>query len=96
MFCADCTTEIRQAQGQLVRVAIGTVFDVAVDLRRNSSTCGGWVGALLSDENHHMLSVPPGFAHGFLVLSQSADFLYRVTDFWAPVLSEPFSGTIRT
>ncbi|MDB6107169.1 MAG: dTDP-4-dehydrorhamnose 3,5-epimerase [Gammaproteobacteria bacterium] len=76
--------QIQQTQGKLVRVATGTVFDVAVDIRRQSPTFGRWVGAVLSEENHHMLWVPPGFAHGFLVLSESADFLYRCTDFWAP------------
>ena len=76
--------QIQQAQGKLVRVVTGAVFDVAVDIRRSSSTFGQWVGMTLSEENHHMLWVPPGFAHGFLVLSESADFLYRCTDFWAP------------
>jgi dTDP-4-dehydrorhamnose 3,5-epimerase len=76
--------QIQQTQGKLVRVATGTVFDVAVDIRRSSPTFGRWVGVVLSDKNHHMLWVPPGFAHGFLVLSESADFLYRCTDFWAP------------
>jgi dTDP-4-dehydrorhamnose 3,5-epimerase len=76
--------QIQQPQGKLVRVVTGRVFDVAVDIRRSSPTFGRWVGAVLSDENHHMLWVPPGFAHGFLVLSESADFLYRCTDFWAP------------
>ena len=76
--------QIQQAQGKLVRVVTGAVFDVAVDIRRSSPTFGRWVGATLSEENHHMMWVPPGFAHGFLVLSESADFLYRCTDFWAP------------
>ncbi len=76
--------QIRQPQGKLVRVTSGRVFDVAVDIRRSSATFGRWVGAELSAENHHMLWVPPGFAHGYLVLSDSADFLYKVTDFWAP------------
>lgn len=76
--------QIQQPQGKLVRVVTGSVFDVAVDIRRSSPTFGRWVGATLTEENHHMLWVPPGFAHGFLVLSESADFLYRVTDFWAP------------
>ena len=76
--------QTRQPQGKLVRVVRGTVFDVAVDLRRSSPTCGRWVGVVLSDENHHMLWVPPGFAHGFLVLSEFADFVYRCTNFWAP------------
>ena len=76
--------QIQQPQGKLVRVVTGSVFDVAVDIRRSSPTFGRWVGATLTEENHHMLWVPPGFAHGFLVLSESADFLYRCTDFWAP------------
>jgi dTDP-4-dehydrorhamnose 3,5-epimerase len=76
--------QTRQPQGKLARVVTGTVFDVAVDIRRSSPHFGRWVGALLSEENHHMLWVPPGFAHGFLVLSDSAHFLYRCTDFWAP------------
>jgi dTDP-4-dehydrorhamnose 3,5-epimerase len=76
--------QIQQTQGKLVRVVTGTVFDVAVDIRRSSPTFGRWVGVILSEENHHMLWVPPGFAHGFVVLSESADFLYRVTDFWSP------------
>src|SRR5579862_4191438 len=76
--------QIQQAQGKLVRVVTGAVFDVAVDIRRSSPTFGRWVGRTLSDENHHMLWVPPGFAHGFLVLSESADFLYRCTDFYSP------------
>ena len=76
--------QIQQAQGKLVRVVTGAVFDVAVDIRRSSPTFGRWVGVTLTEENHHMLWVPPGFAHGFLVLSESADFLYRCTDFWAP------------
>jgi len=77
--------QIRQAQGKLIRVVAGAVFDVAVDMRRSSATFGRWVGVLLSDKNHHMLWVPPGFAHGFLVLSEAADFLYNCTDFWAPM-----------
>ena len=76
--------QIRQPQGKLVRVTSGRVFDVAVDIRRSSPTFGRWVGAELSAENHHMLWVPPGFAHGYLVLSDAADFLYKVTDVWAP------------
>jgi dTDP-4-dehydrorhamnose 3,5-epimerase len=76
--------QIHQPQGKLVRVATGSVFDVAVDIRRSSRTFGRWVGVSLSAENHCMLWVPPGFAHGFLVLSDSADFLYRCTDFYAP------------
>jgi len=75
--------QIQQPQGKLVRVATGAVFDVAVDVRRSSPTFGRWVGSTLSAENQHMLWIPPGFAHGFLVLSESTDFLYRCTDFWA-------------
>lgn len=76
--------QIQQPQGKLVRVVSGEVFDIAVDIRRSSPTFGRWVSAVLSEENHAMLWVPPGFAHGFLVLSECADFLYRCTDFWAP------------
>lgn len=75
--------QIRQAQGKLVRVVVGEVFDVAVDLRRSSPNFGRWVGARLSAENKQMLWVPPGFAHGFLVLSEVAEFLYKTTDYWA-------------
>ncbi|MBV5323561.1 dTDP-4-dehydrorhamnose 3,5-epimerase [bacterium] len=76
--------QIRQPQGKLVRIAQGEVFDVAVDLRKNSSTFGQWVGETLSAENKKQLWIPEGFAHGFLVLSESADFLYKTTDYWAP------------
>jgi dTDP-4-dehydrorhamnose 3,5-epimerase len=76
--------QVKQVQGKLVRVASGEVFDVVVDLRRSSPTFGRWVGERLSAENHRMLWVPPGFAHGFLVLSESADFLYKSTDYYAP------------
>jgi dTDP-4-dehydrorhamnose 3,5-epimerase len=72
------------AQGKLVRVAAGRVFDVAVDARRSSPTFGRWVGVELSDENHRQLWIPPGFAHGFLVLSERADFVYKTTDYYAP------------
>lgn len=76
--------QIKQAQGKLVRVVSGAVFDVAVDLRKSSPTFGRWVGDILSAENKRMLWVPPGFAHGFLTLSDSADFLYKATDYYAP------------
>ncbi|HNK06322.1 MAG TPA: dTDP-4-dehydrorhamnose 3,5-epimerase [Giesbergeria sp.] len=76
--------QIQQPQGKLVRVARGAVFDVAVDIRKSSPTFGQWVGAELSEDNQHQLWVPPGFAHGFLVLSESADFLYKTTDYYAP------------
>jgi dTDP-4-dehydrorhamnose 3,5-epimerase len=76
--------QIRQAQGKLVRVTKGEVFDVAVDVRRSSPRFGRWAGAVLSEKNHHMLWVPPGFAHGYLTLSEEVDFLYRCTDFYAP------------
>ena len=76
--------QIKQAQGKLVRVLAGEVFDVAVDLRRSSPTFGQWVGEVLSAENKKQLWIPPGFAHGFLVLSGCAEFLYNTTDYWAP------------
>jgi dTDP-4-dehydrorhamnose 3,5-epimerase len=76
--------QLRQPQGKLVRVVRGAVFDVAVDLRRASPHFGRWVGAELSEDNQRQLWVPPGFAHGFLVLSESADFLYKTTDYYAP------------
>jgi dTDP-4-dehydrorhamnose 3,5-epimerase len=76
--------QIEHIQGKLVRVVVGTVFDVAVDIRRSSATFGRWVSVTLSDENHHMLWIPPGFAHGFLVLSDFADLVYRCTDFYSP------------
>jgi len=72
------------AQGKLVRVASGRVFDVAVDLRRSSATFARWAAVELSDDNQRQLWIPPGFAHGFLVLSDSADFLYKTTDYYAP------------
>lgn len=72
------------AQGKLVRVVRGGVFDVAVDLRRSSPRFGRWSGVELSEQNHRQLWIPPGFAHGFLVLSHSADFLYKTTDYYAP------------
>ncbi|KZT15632.1 dTDP-4-dehydrorhamnose 3,5-epimerase [Acidovorax sp. GW101-3H11] len=73
-----------RAQGKLVRVVRGAVFDVAVDIRKGSPTFGQWVGALLTEDNHRQLWVPPGLAHGFLVLSESADFLYKTTDYYSP------------
>lgn len=76
--------QIRQPQGKLVRVAAGEVYDVAVDIRASSPTFGRWIGVRLSAENKRMLWVPPGFAHGFLVLSEYAEFLYKTTDYWAP------------
>lgn len=76
--------QIRQPQGKLVRVVAGSVYDVAVDLRQSSPTFGQWAGVELSAENRRMFWVPPGCAHGFLVLSESADFLYKATDYYAP------------
>ena len=76
--------QVQQAQGKLVRVTAGEVYDVAVDLRRSSPTFGKWVGTLLSAENKRQLWVPAGFAHGFLVLSEFAEFLYKTTDYYAP------------
>ena len=76
--------QLNDPQGKLVRVTQGRVFDVAVDMRRSSPHFGQWVGHELSADNHHMLWIPPGFAHGFLVLSESADFLYKTTVFYAP------------
>lgn len=72
------------AQGKLVRVTLGRVFDVAVDMRRDSPRFGQWAGTELTSENQRQLWIPPGFAHGFLVLSESADFLYKTTDYYAP------------
>lgn len=76
--------QIQQSQGKLVRVVQGEVFDVAVDLRKSSSTFGHWVGQVLSAENKYQLWIPEGFAHGFVVLSDTAEFLYKTTDYYAP------------
>jgi dTDP-4-dehydrorhamnose 3,5-epimerase len=76
--------QIQNPQGKLVRVTQGEVFDVAVDMRRSSPTFGKWEGVLLSYENKRQLWIPPGFAHGFLVTSDSAEFLYKTTDYWYP------------
>ena len=73
-----------QAQGKLIRVVAGEIFDVAVDIRKGSATFGRWVGQRLSSDNHHQLWVPPGFAHGFLTLSEFAEVFYKTTDFYAP------------
>ncbi len=75
-----------KAQGKLVRVVSGAVFDVAVDVRKGSSTFGQWVGAELSENNHRQMWIPQGFAHGFVVISETADFLYKTTDYYAPEL----------
>jgi len=75
--------QIKQAQGKLVRVLVGEVFDVAVDMRRSSTTYGKWVGTYLSSENKHQVWIPPGFAHGFYVLSDWAELFYKVSDFYA-------------
>jgi dTDP-4-dehydrorhamnose 3,5-epimerase len=76
--------QLQQAQGKLVRVTQGKVFDVAVDIRKSSPTFGKWVGCELSDTSHRQFWVPAGFAHGFVVISESADFLYKTTDYYAP------------
>lgn len=76
--------QIRHSQGKLVRVVVGEIFDVAVDIRRSSPTFGQWVGMYLSVENRHQLWVPPGFAHGFFVISDWAEVVYKVTDIYAP------------
>ncbi|MFZ2162789.1 MAG: dTDP-4-dehydrorhamnose 3,5-epimerase [Sideroxyarcus sp.] len=76
--------QIRQPQGKLVRVIAGEVLDIAVDIRKSSPNFGNWVGVNLSAENKKMLWIPKGFAHGFVVLSDSAEFLYKTTDYWAP------------
>lgn len=76
--------QVERPQGKLVRVVRGAVFDVVVDIRKGSPTFGQWVGVALSEENHKQLWIPPGLAHGFLVLSEAADFLYKTTDYYAP------------
>jgi dTDP-4-dehydrorhamnose 3,5-epimerase len=76
--------QVQQPQGKLVRVARGAVWDVAVDIRKGSTTFGKWTGVELSEDNHKQMWVPAGFAHGFVVLSESADFLYKTTDYYAP------------
>jgi len=76
--------QIKHAQGKMVRVVVGEVFDVAVDLRRSSPTFGQWVGDVLSAANKKQLWIPPGFAHGFAVLSETAELLYKTTDYWSP------------
>ncbi|MFJ1212521.1 MULTISPECIES: dTDP-4-dehydrorhamnose 3,5-epimerase [Burkholderia cepacia complex] len=76
--------QVQHAQGKLVRVVEGEVFDVAVDIRKRSPTFGKWVGVVLSADNHRQLWIPPGFAHGFVVLSDAAQFLYKTTDYWFP------------
>jgi dTDP-4-dehydrorhamnose 3,5-epimerase len=76
--------QVEQAQGKLVRVVAGEVFDVAVDLRKGSATFGKWTGAQLSSKNHHMIWIPKGLAHGFYTLSETAEVAYKVTDFYAP------------
>jgi dTDP-4-dehydrorhamnose 3,5-epimerase len=76
--------QLKQPQGKLLRVARGAIFDVAVDIRRSSPTFGKWVGAELSEENQQQIWVPPGFAHGFVVISETADVLYKTTEYYAP------------
>jgi dTDP-4-dehydrorhamnose 3,5-epimerase len=99
--------QIKHPQGKLVRVIAGEVFDVAVDIRRSSPTFGKWEGLILSAENKRQLWVPPGFAHGFLVVSETAEFIYKTTDYWYPeyersilwcdpdlAITWPFSGEL--
>jgi dTDP-4-dehydrorhamnose 3,5-epimerase len=96
--CADCIISCRTLKPKLVTVLRGEVFDVAVDIRLGSPTFGKWVGEVLSDRNHRQLYIPEGFAHGFCVLSEEADFIYKCTDFYAPkddhgiIWSDPVIG----
>ena len=83
--------QIRQPQGKLVRVAVGTIYEVVVDMRRSAPFFGRWIGVELSAENRRQLWVPPGFAHGFVVTSDTAECLYKTTDYWAP----EFERTLR-
>lgn len=76
--------QLEKPQGKLVRVTLGSIFDVVVDIRKRASTYGQWMGVEISDENHHQLWIPAGFAHGFLVLSSLADIVYKATDYWHP------------
>jgi len=85
--------QLAHPQGKLVRVVAGAVFDVAVDMRRDSPRCGQWVGVELSADNKRQLWVPPGFAHGFLVLSETADFLYKATDYYTPADEKALAWT---
>ena len=88
--------QVNQPQGKLVRVVRGSVFDVAVDIRPESSTFGQWVGVELTEDNHKQLWVPPGLAHGFMVLSDSADFVYKTTDYYAPEFERCIAWNDRT
>jgi dTDP-4-dehydrorhamnose 3,5-epimerase len=82
--CAGCTTNTPRAQAKLVQVLQGEIYDVAVDIRRGSPNFGKWVGVTLSAENHHQMYIPEGFAHGFCVLSESALFMYKCSDYYVP------------
>jgi dTDP-4-dehydrorhamnose 3,5-epimerase len=84
MSCAGLHYQVQQPQGKLVRAIAGTILDVAVDIRKSSPTFGQWVSCLLSAENKRQLWIPPGFAHGFLVISEAAEVLYKTTDYYAP------------